>query len=73
MGDARIRHELEFAIVAWSTSAPDPARAIVGRFLAYEDGRWALYLTDNEPLRGDVDHGGREAVTALMGWLLPTG
>ncbi len=66
MDGERIQHDLGLIVVAYPTNENDPAVAINGRLVAYEDGRWRLFLAGAEAARGGRDEGGREAVAALL-------
>jgi hypothetical protein len=69
MDGERIRMSLELTVVVHSADDSGPARAIPGRLIEYEDGRWLLWLAGAGPVRGDRAEGGREAVALLLGAL----
>lgn len=66
MDGERIRHDLALVVVATDAISRRPLVAVEGRLVAYEDGRWRLFLAGAEAAREGRDEGGREAVTALL-------
>lgn len=53
MNGERIRHDVSLAVIAHHAGRRPPAVAVEGRLLAFEDGRWSLFLAGAEAARGD--------------------
>ena len=68
---ARVRHDLDLFVSARPAGVVGAERRVVGRYVAWEDGRWSLWLPGlfSEPFTGDTERGGREALAALLAHL----
>lgn len=62
----RVFHELKIVIVGFPDRDNTPPPTLAGAVTCFVDGSWALQLDDEEPITGDRDSGGREAVSTIL-------
>lgn len=70
MAGARIRHDLDLFVAVRPHGLVDAERLIVGRYTAWDDGRWLLVLPGPDgrsmPMRGDAATPARDVVLLLL-------